>query len=82
MKKIKLLLIAALSAAGIASFASVDPNHTATGGYGHLIDKGKKLEIPESLYTDEKTYDKNPADALAFRKQVAEAIEAALNQNR
>lgn len=36
---------------------------------------GKKVEIPESLYTDEKTYSKNPADALAFRKQVAEAIE-------
>lgn len=37
---------------------------------------GKKVEIPETLFTDEKTYDKNPADALAFRKQIAEAIEA------
>lgn len=36
---------------------------------------GSKLAIPESIYTDEKTYDKNPADVLSFRKEVAEAIE-------
>jgi len=37
--------------------------------------KGKKLSIPESIYTDGKTYDKNPADVLTFRKEIAESIE-------
>ena len=45
--------------------------------YFKILEKlsGRKVDIPETLYTDEKTYDKNPADALSFRKQIAEEIE-------
>lgn len=41
----KILTLAALSAFCAAALAQVDPNHIATGGYGHLIDKGKKATV-------------------------------------
>ena len=39
------------------------------------ISEAKKLlEIPQTIYTDEKTYSKNPQDMLEYRKKIAEAI--------
>lgn len=35
----------------------------------------KLLVIPESIYTNETTYTKNPADILSYRKQLADYIE-------
>jgi hypothetical protein len=35
---------------------------------------GKLLNIPKSIYTDEKTYSKNPKDLLEYRKKLAEYI--------
>ena len=39
------------------------------------LEAGKLLAIPQSIYTNETTYSKNPQDILAYRKLLAEYIQ-------
>jgi hypothetical protein len=42
---------------------------------------GKLLEIPKNIYTDEKTYSKNPQDMLEYRKKIAGMLEELNSSN-
>lgn len=48
---------------------------SASGKNKSAARKAKQLlTIPSNIYTDEKTYSKNPQDMLRYRKRIAEAI--------
>ena len=50
-------------------------NSHTKGKNKKVIEEAKKLlDIPKYIYTDEKTYSKNPLDIIKYRKTIAETI--------